>query len=101
MEQVERIRLLIQTAIRAIDDRLGIEDIPEGGPLSETQLHDFRQILVQMASKLGFWRIFKEKRGRPQEWVESLSDSWPLDSEIGEAILAAEQEDLEIRSDRQ
>ncbi len=92
MEQVERIRLLIQTAIRAIDDRLGIEDIPEGGPLSETQLHDFRQILVQMASNLDSLEDIQGETRSPTRMGRVIVDSWPLDSEIGEAILAAEQE---------
>ena len=91
MSNIERAQQAIRDAVRAIDEVLPTIPAAESGPMSHKQLLQFRERLKKMLHAL--------------EKVESLAqlpyiggmgqtivDSWPLDSPLGEAIIKAEQE---------
>ena len=91
MSKLDRARTALERAIAAIDRALPGAGPTAMGPHSHAQLLRFRTNLVAMLADLD-----APPAHPPRPAVPSLghiiADSWPLDSDLGEAILAGEQE---------
>jgi len=90
MSKLDRARQTLDQAIAAIDRALPQAGPTDTGPQSHAQLRRFRANLAAMLTDLD-----APAAHPPRPAVPSLGhiivDSWPLDSPLGAAILAAEQ----------
>ncbi|MEN4013095.1 MAG: hypothetical protein ROW48_13750 [Bellilinea sp.] len=84
----EEAETTICEALSALEDYLPSSTIPESGPLSVSQLLFFREQLKEMLRSIHenlYITAHKGTMGR------LITDSWPLDSTLGEKIIRAEQ----------
>ncbi|MDQ2808943.1 MAG: hypothetical protein M3Z04_18870 [Chloroflexota bacterium] len=91
MSKLDRARQALERAIAAIDVALPGAGPTALGPHSHAQLLRFRANLVAMLADLAACAAHPPSLAVPS-LGHIIADSWPLDSPLGEAILAAEQE---------
>lgn len=80
----------IEQALAALDEELARHTQGRGTVSTPAQLHAFRHHLVAMQSDVDGGGA-QPARARSAAMGRVIVDTWPLDSELGSLILAAEQ----------
>lgn len=91
MKDIERAIEAINRGIAAIDDAIAIGNHPAMGPTSVDQLGRFRHQLLLMLNEVEAQALPKQE-GPLRRIGPIIADSWPLESELGEVLLKAENE---------
>jgi hypothetical protein len=89
MKSTTKALVAINRAIAAIDVSLAKHDIPATGPASMAQLTDFRRELLSMLDNLQN-QDWPRRDQIHQHIGRIIVDSWPLDSELGDMLIRAE-----------
>ena len=83
----------LKLGIRMIDEALSRSTVPERGPGSAKQLRGFRAELMKMLDDLESGSPGSQET--PTRRIgHIIVDSWPIDSELGDILLRAENEYL-------
>lgn len=91
MKDIERAIEAINRGIAAIDDAINIGNHLVTGPASMDQLGRFRHQLLLMLNEVEDHALPRQER--PLRRIGPIiADSWPLESELGEVLLKAENE---------
>jgi len=91
MKDIERTTRAIKRGIVAINDVLAIGNLPAEGPTSMDQLERFRHQLSLMLNEVES-QASPNQEGPLRRIGPIIIDSWPLGSELGDALLKAENE---------
>ncbi len=91
MKDIERTANAISRGITAIDDALATGNIPDKGPISVDQLGKFRSQLRSMLDGVEGRALSSQERPLRRMGL-IITDSWPLESELSDALLKAENE---------
>lgn len=99
MSRSERVRRAILEAVNAIEEACEQEQLPQSGPMSQSQLRHFEETLRRMLL------VVEQPENLDVEppcggMGRVIVDSWPIRSSLGEAILKAEQEYLDLLGKR-
>ncbi|KDA54434.1 hypothetical protein EG19_12015 [Thermoanaerobaculum aquaticum] len=93
--QLAKVAELIRRGIAGIDQLLAGCNLPAHGRITEEQLRFIRQELIEMLSDLAAQR-FAEAAESGIRFGRLIVDSWPLESELGDLLLRAENQFLAI-----
>lgn len=89
MKDTKRAANAIINGIGAIDDALATGNLPDKGQMSMDQLGKFRHQLGSMLDEVEGRAL--PIQDRPLRRIGPIiTDSWPLESELGDALLKAE-----------
>lgn len=91
MKDNTRALIAINQAMKAIDTALAKGDAPDSGPASIDQLQMIRHELSFMCRDLDSQEFLHQEEAS-RRIGPIIIDSWPLDSELGDVLLSAENE---------
>jgi hypothetical protein len=89
----------VQKAIGAIDNELGVIELPETGPESRKQLTEFKQILERMLRNLNGAEPVTLSDRSGYGLGRIIVDSWNFSSFLGEIVINAEHVFLKALQD--